>query len=219
MPNKDTLLKGFDRFHDENYGEGGLMQTLTRDGQNPDFLIISCMDSRAAPETLFNLKPGSCFTHRPMGALIQPYVPDSRSSREIDAKLTFSIQQGVRDIIVLGHTHCGAAIGLASNADDPHIKPWLEVGKSALKRAQAKTPGGDTEALARETEKQIVVTGLHNLMEYPAVEDNLGKISMSGWLFDMEQGQILELDVDTGEFNVQKRDEADQIKKTGTFTS
>jgi len=219
MPDIKYLLEGFGRFHDKNYGEGGLMPTLVRDGQKPDFLIISCMDSRASPEILFNLKPGSCFTHRPMGALVQPYDPDSRSSKEIDAKLTFAIEKGVRHIIILGHTHCSAAVGLASNTDNPHIKPWLEVGKSALKRAQAKANTGNVEILAREVEKQIIITDLHNVMKYPAVKDNLGKVIISGWLFDMEHGQILELNPETGEFALLTQQEIKKVTKTRASAS
>ncbi|GJL84471.1 MAG: carbonic anhydrase [Micavibrio sp.] len=219
MAHKDTLIKGFDRFYEENYLESDHMPTLVESGQKPEFLIISCMDSRTAPETIFNLKPGSCFSHRPMGALVQPYDPNPASSNELAAKLAFAIQKGVSHIIIIGHTHCGAAIGLACGNDDPHIKPWLEVGQSALQRARAKTTSKDTAALARETEKQIIMTGLHNLIEYPAVQDNLGALTISGWLFDMEHGQILELDPATGAFQPLTGQEIQKAKKTGASTS
>lgn len=214
MSEINTLMRGFKSFCDKNYRESNLMPELVSKGQHPGFLIISCMDSRAAPEILFDLKPGACFTHRPMGALVQPYDPDSRSSREIDAKLTFAIQKGVRHIIVLGHTHCGAAIGLASGTKDPHIKPWLEVGKAALKRAQVRTKTRDTETLAREVEKQIIVTDIHNLMQYPAVKDNIGRIALSGWLFDMERGEILSLNPATGDFAQIEGAEIEKAQKT-----
>ncbi len=207
------LLDGFHKFRNDtkNYapnGKDGLLQTLVKNGQDPEYLIIGCMDSRVAPEVILNLSPGTCFSHRPMGAMIQPYDAEFNSSKEFNAKVKFALEgNNVKEIIIMGHTHCGAIKALVGKIDDQDISPWINTAKKALNSAAnnlSKNENNNSEeALLRETEQQAVILSIKNLATYPSVQNALknGTLKINGWIFDMYSANLLELDPATGEFN------------------
>ncbi|MAM34438.1 MAG: hypothetical protein CMH28_05125 [Micavibrio sp.] len=184
------LLKGFQRFKEKAYeGDDPLMPRLVREGQDPRYFIISCIDSRANPGTIFDTAAGTFFAHKAMGAIVRPY----KTGTALAAALDFAINYNAVDtLIVLGHTKCGAIDALIQNLNDEEISSFLEVAQGGLAKAQQKTkPGRD---LHRVTEEQIVLDSVENLTGYPSVRDALakGKIEIKPWLFDMEQGHICE---------------------------
>jgi carbonic anhydrase len=199
MAGFEILLKGFAEFRRENYGSGdALMPRLAQDGQNPDYFIISCIDSRSHPGTIFRAKPGTFFGHKAMGAIVRPW----QRGTALSAALQFSIKYNkVEKIIILGHTGCGAIKALVENLDDEEISSFIAVARTGLEKAKSccgnPHPGPE---LLRRTEEQIVLQSTENLKTYPIVRKALkeGRIEIASWIFNMEEGAIYS-------FNSEKR--------------
>lgn len=197
----EKLIQGFLKFRHKAYeGENALMPELIDKGQSPDYFIISCIDSRANPGTLFRTAPGMFFAHKAMGAIVRPY----KQGTALAAALQFAINyNNVKDIIVLGHTKCGAVKALIDNLEDPEITSFVQEAKKGLERAEKLTNAHTHhDDLHRHAEEQIVLQSIENLMEYPSVQHALkeDRINVRAWLFDMEEPDILEYQNDIKEF-------------------
>jgi carbonic anhydrase len=197
----DDLLKGLNEFKHYHYGEGNddFMKALITAGQNPKYFIISCIDSRCNPYTIFRAPPGLFFTHKAMGAIVRPY----KKGTALAAALQFALKyNNVETVIVLGHTNCGAIKALAEELDDPEISSFISVAQSALEKAKA-THNIKEEILAK-TEQQTVLESTQNLKAYPSVAKALsaGKISVKSWIFDMHTGNLLEHSDKTNDFTI-----------------
>lgn len=188
----DTLLEGFRSFRRFHYeGDDLLMLRLIEEGQKPEYFVISCIDSRANPATIFRTRPGTLFNFMAMGAIVLPY----KQGTALSAALQFALDYGgVRRVVILGHTHCGAIKALAANIEDPEIASFIGAAHEGLERARCAC-GADHghEDLLRATEKEIVLQSMRNLETYPAVARALKDgLEVRGWVFDMEAGRILE---------------------------
>lgn len=198
MSNK--LLEGFEKFFTEEYDSSdSVMQKLVAEGQQPEYFIISCIDSRANPGTIFKPKPGTFFAFKAMGAIVRPY----KQGTALAASLQFALEHmKVPKLILLGHTQCGAIKAMAEDIDDPEIASFLNVAKDGLEKAKAKLGEENGEVLLREAEKQIVLQSMENLKTYPPVANALkeNRLEIRGWVFDMAAGAILEYAQDTQTF-------------------
>lgn len=189
----EALLEGFRWFRKRAYeGAHPLMPQLAKDGQSPDYFIISCIDSRSNPGTIFQPVPGTFMAHKAMGAIVRPYAKGTA----LAAALQFALEHNaVKEIIVLGHTGCGAIDALIKGIDAEEITSFLEVAQAGLQKAKHAC-GKDcgSEQLARATEEQIVIESIENLKGYPAVAKALAaeKAILRGWLFDMKGGNLFE---------------------------
>lgn len=209
------LLEGFKQFKKSAYGHpDALMPQLVKDGQTPDYFIISCIDSRGNPGTIFQAAPGTFFAHKAMGAIVRPY----KKGTALAAALQFALNYNqVRTIIILGHTGCGAVKALVERLDDDEISSFVDVAKVGLHRAQERCNGTCThDELLRHAEEEIVLESMRNLRSYPSVYRALteNRLTVKGWLFDMTHGQILEYDNDRKEFLVISGDEISQISRS-----
>lgn len=198
MTNK--LIQGFEDFKRYQYEDGtALMPRLVEDGQDPDFFIISCIDSRANPATIFRVRPGTFLGFKVMGAIVRPY----NSGTALAASLQFALKYaGVKTIVILGHTHCGAIEALIKNTDDPEIASFIDVAQCALTRA--KTCCSPHEDLSARTVQETVLQSIQNIKTYPSVATALAekRLEIKPWVFDMQQGNLLEYDVHDAAFNV-----------------
>ena len=188
----EALIQGFLKFREEAYNsEDGLMPYLVKHGQSPKHFIISCIDSRANPGTVFKAVPGKFFSHKAMGAIVRPY----KHGTALAAALQFALHHNnVETIIVLGHTGCGAVKALINNIEDSDISSFVEVAREGLNNAKAICH--DEEHLHRAAEEQIVLQSGKNLESYPSVKEALkeNRLEIKPWLFDMSAGDLLEYD-------------------------
>jgi carbonic anhydrase len=197
----DNLLKGFQEYRASVYeGDNPIMDQLIKEGQNPDYFIISCIDSRANPGTIFKPAPGTFFAHKAMGAIVRPYNQGTALAAALHFAITYN---KVKTIIVMGHTNCGAIDAMIQGIPDEEISTFLDVAKTGLKKAIEKHPHDhDAQDLHRHTEEEIILESIENLKEYPSVKKALSdsKLSIKPWLFDMEQGAIYEHSTKTNKF-------------------
>lgn len=196
----DDLIQGLKSFKHYHYeGDSELMTSLAKEGQNPKYFIISCIDSRCNPGTIFRAKPGTFFAHKAMGAIVRPY----EKGTALAAALQFALNYNKVDtIIVLGHTQCGAIEALINEDDDPEISSFIDVAQTALNNAKACC---DTEeGVSLKTEQGAVLESVKNLASYPSVHKALSenRITIKPWQFDMKTGDLLEHDNATNEFKI-----------------
>ena len=197
----DELLKGFAKFRRDSYeGAAPLMPRLVEEGQSPDYFIISCIDSRSNPGTIFRPKPGTFFAHKAMGAIVRPY----KKGTALAAALQFALEYNkVKEIVLLGHTGCGAIRALVEKLDDDEIFSFIDVAKIGLSRAKKLCgPVCAQHELLRYAEEQIVLQSAENLKSYPSVAKALAenRLEIKSWLFDMESGNLMAFNSATGHF-------------------
>src|SRR6185295_5579861 len=115
-------------------------------------LFIGCADSRVVPDLLTSALPGDLFVLRNIGALVPPFEPDE-GFHGTSAGIEFAtLMLGVKDIIVCGHSHCGAIAALFAPVrhDVPHITRWLELARPAMLGPEM------TDASLRKTEMRSI---------------------------------------------------------------
>lgn len=194
----DNLLAGLEDFRTHHYSEEpDLMAQLVQHGQDPKYFIVSCIDSRCDPATIFNAAPGIFFAHKAMGAIVRPY----HKGTALSTALQFAIKYNkVEKLIVLGHTQCGAVKALAEKLDDEEIQSFINVAKSALEKV--KSCCSDHNDILARTEEEVVLQSAENLKTYPAVRDALaaGHVEIKPWIFDIATGHISEHNPATGKF-------------------
>ena len=200
------LSSGFRRFqHRWYHPEEPLFQQL-REGQNPLALVIACCDSRVDPVLLTDCRPGDLFVVRNVANLVPPYAPDG-GRHGVSAALEYAVKHlGVQDIIVMGHACCGGIQALVAGdkkgGSDEFIGPWVDVARQALEKVDEAMPGACAADRARACELWNVRLSLGNLLSFPwvkrAVEE--GRLSLHGWYFDLQSGELLEYDAERQAF-------------------
>ena len=108
-------------------------------GQSPDALFIACSDSRVAINVFASTEPGDLFVVRNPGNIVSPAAQDGLSIGDESeaAAIEFAVGQlQVQDIIVCGHSSCGAMTALLQGRESasPHLRSWLRHADRALER-------------------------------------------------------------------------------------
>lgn len=194
------LLEGYRRFRANRWPVEARAYAALKDGQHPRVMIVSCSDSRVDPASIFDMKPGECFTVRNVASLVPPYQRDGQT-HGTSAALEFAVKVlGVRTILVMGHSGCGgcaAALNGAPKEASDFVAPWIRILEPA---ARALPPGGDRHAAM---ERAGVVVSLTNLMTFPFVAERVaaGTLVLEGARFAIAEGVLELYDHETGEFS------------------
>lgn len=155
-------------------------------GQSPETLFITCSDSRIDPALLTQTNPGEIFVIRNAGN----FVPKPGTGElAIEGTIEFAVKAlQVQNIVVCGHSHCGAVKGLLDldSLDAlPAVKEWVQTSKAILDGAP--DPLSVEEAIRRN-----VLLQLDHLALYPYIADsvNKGTLSLHGWVYSFESGEV-----------------------------
>jgi carbonic anhydrase len=193
--------RGYFRRHRDKF------ENLVRHGQNPGTLFVTCADSRILPHALTHTAPGELFVLRNVGNMVPPWTPEQECTA-VGSAVEYAVGVlGVSDIVVCGHSHCGACAALYDDDPGPELAMtarWLEQGarvRSLILEKAALDEGGlesvlqsrDKKAqLLRATERAMVVQHLRNLLTYPGVAPRVerGELAIHGWYYSLESGAI-----------------------------
>lgn len=184
------------------------LRDLVKNGQKPKALFIGCSDSRFVPDLITNSKPGELFTVRNVGNFVPPYKPDN-DFHGTATGIEYAISVlNVKDIIVCGHSHCGACAALyqideiKQNKDLVHLSTWLKLGDNVREEVLANGNFKTEDEKLRETEKVSVIHQLQHLLTYPEVSKRIesGKIKIHGWYYKLESGELESYDFDLDDF-------------------
>lgn len=176
---------------------------LASEGQNPKALMISCADSRIVPELILGADPGDLFVTRNAGNIVPPF---SEVTGGVSSAVEYAVVAlGVRDIIVCGHSDCGAMGALVHPErleKMPSVAAWLRHAHAASEVAASCYPeltGADRQ---RALSFENIVLQINHLRTHPSVAAAIarGDLSLHGWFVDIHAGTILTLDGDSGQF-------------------
>lgn len=191
------IIEGVLNFRENVYPERKDLFGTLATGQSPHVLFITCSDSRIDPNLVTCADPGDLFICRNAGNIIPPH---SNETGGMTASVEYAVAVlGVEDIVICGHTDCGAVKG-ALNVDQlkglPHVKEWLSHCRSAMEIVRERN-GIDSEACIGhehldEAIEENVLQQLQHLRTHPAVAAKLatGKVRLHGWVYDIEKGEI-----------------------------
>jgi len=161
-------------------------------GQSPEVLFITCADSRIDPNLVTQTEPGDLFICRNAGNIVPPHA---KISGGVTASIEYAVAVlGVKDIVVCGHTDCGAMKG-ALNPDAlrdlPHVHQWIDHARAAVEVVKAKTGNARLDELGAVTEQNVLLQ-LQHLRTHPAVASRLasGNIELHGWVYSIETGEV-----------------------------
>ena len=182
---------------------GELFAKLTSQGQSPKALMISCADSRVVPEHILQAEPGDLFVCRNAGNIVPPYATMNGG---VSSTVEYAVAAlGVSDIIVCGHSDCGAMKALADPSlvsGMPNVAAWLRHGAAAAHVVDSCCPDLEGGERVRALSLENVAAQLAHLRTHPSVASAMarGDLALHGWFVDINAGQVLGLDGNTGQF-------------------
>ncbi|MFC0037142.1 carbonic anhydrase [Actinomadura rayongensis] len=160
------------------------------EGQSPQALFIACSDSRVIPSLFTGARPGELFELRTAGNIVPKYRLGHPTGEA--ATIEFAIEVlGVSDVVVCGHSHCGA-VGAMTRGDDlaavPAVRGWL-AGATAEGPAPPAETGGDYAGPVQ----QHVLRQLDRLRAYPSIRRRQGDgaIGLHAWYYEVHTGSVL----------------------------
>ncbi len=174
-----------------------LLEDLVENGQHPKTLFITCSDSRVAPNFITQTEPGDLFIARNIGNFVPPFDPNSEASAT-PAAIEYAVSAlKVKNIIVCGHTHCGACKSLHQDIPEDditmtNVRKWLKFADNVKNKAIESVGKDDPKALYKETEKLNIIDQIENLMTYPAIKERVesGELFVQGWYYHLEGGDL-----------------------------
>jgi len=192
----EKLYKGIHTFRKDYFKRDlDFFQRLST-GQRPDVLFITCADSRVDPNLVTQSRPGELFIVRNVGNIIPPYYA-IKDKNSVAAALEFGVLSlKVSDIIVCGHSNCGAMQALIvkemERASMPHLSEWLELSEPVRKIVEHRHSHSSLQDRLRITEEENVLLQLQNLQSYPFVSEALeaGRLHIHGWYYDIGSGKV-----------------------------
>lgn len=199
------LIQGILRFRSEKReGYAEHFQELAL-GQKPDALFIACSDSRMAINVFASTDPGDLFVLRNVGNLVPPYGHPGGTGTV--AGVDYALETlGVRDVIVCGHSDCGAmrahCAGHASLGAGA-LRDWLDMGAT----------GGGAGIGVDEASRRNVLAQIEHLRGYPSVARAVRErgLVLHGLWFDIHSMDVLYYEWEPGTWTVLDEVEGERI--------
>jgi len=198
----NLIRDGVLRFRTEIFPQRRELYARLAEKQKPLALFLTCGDSRIDPCLLTGTDPGDIFVERTPGNIVPIY--SENTSVGVSASIEYSVAVlGVEEVIVCGHSACGAMKGLLHPehlAAIPATARWLHYAQPAL------------DALARESDDEAhrlkrlaqlnVIEQIKHLHTHPAVEERFktGRLGIHGWYYEIHTGIVEAFDPATGSF-------------------
>ena len=188
-------------------------------GQSPTALFITCCDSRVVPSVFTATDPGELFVLRNIGNLVPPYQGEHQHNTDnsVAAAIEFSIfALKVSDIIVCGHSECGAMSAVCkgqSSSDNESLKTWLKYVDPAYEKFQQGFLADSSLTQHNRLSQVNVAQQLDHLQTYPCVAERLqaGTLKIHGWWFDLETANTYHYDSKTETFVLIDEKEAAKV--------
>lgn len=197
------LVEGHKKFRADIFPKRKNEFHLLAESQAPEWLFITCADSRIVPDLILGTGPGDLFISRSIGNV----VPVSMSDVDgVTATIEYAVDVlKVPHIILCGHSDCGAlkaAVNRQGLDKLPKANRWLQHVEAAFSHRQPLNeedgPHAELYALIRGN----VVAQLANLKAQPSVSRAMreGRLEVHGWYYDILNGRIEVYDEDARKF-------------------
>jgi carbonic anhydrase len=190
----ERLLTGVRRFRQQEFpSRRELYAQITREGQRPHTLFITCADSRLDPELLTASGPGDIFVSRNIGNVVPAY---GAMLGGVSAVIEYAVSAlEVSQIVVCGHSDCGAMKSLLrpESLDKlPTVKRWLTSAEAAISVTDAICKREDGPKFLSNLVEQNVLLQVSHVKTHPSVAGQIarGQLEVRGWVFDITSGQV-----------------------------
>ena len=161
-------------------------------GQCPEALFITCSDSRVVPALITEALPGELFELRTAGNIVPVHDPGKVSGEAATIEYAVTVL-GVKNIIVCGHSHCGA-VGALVRSDDlsatPAVRRWLDDTEPHDDTRDA-ADSADGEAITSAVQRHVLAQ-MERLRAHPSVAERLGdgRLRLHGWFYAIDTGVV-----------------------------
>ncbi|MFJ2750408.1 carbonic anhydrase [Streptomyces sp. NPDC087297] len=192
MPKRHDLADRVARFQREVFPAKAELFDRLAEVHRPSTLFIGCSDARVVPELITQSEPGELFVVRTAGNLVPAHAPGVDG---VAASIEYAVAVlGVTDIVVCGHSACGAMTALAEGADlsgAASVAGWLRHADASVARTAGGAGPERLSALVREN----VRAQLANLATHPSVAraQAAGTLTLHGWVYDIRSGGVTEV--------------------------
>lgn len=172
--------------------DASALRSETVDGQHPQAVVLSCIDSRVPVEMVFDQHIGDIFVARVAGNFENP---DILGSMEYACAVA-----GSKLIVVLGHAGCGAVKAACDGVELGHITDLLASIQPAVDKVQAarqSTPTSQDADFVHATIRENVRLTMGRILEKSSILNDLhraGTIDVVGGVYQLDSGEVTWLD-------------------------
>ena len=170
---------------------------MLADRQAPEWLFITCSDSRVVPDLILGTGPGDLFITRNAGNVVPI---DSNDVDGVTATIEYAVEVlKVKSAILCGHSDCGAlkaALKRTELEKMPKARRWLSHVEAAFSQRQPLNPADGEYAELASLIRGNVVAQMLNLRAQPSVARAVveGRLTVHGWYYDILSGRIEQYD-------------------------
>lgn len=190
------LIQGIIDFRQNLADENRALFSKLALGQKPDALFIACSDSRVVPNLFASTNPGDLFVLRNIGNLIPPVSasPQDNSSLAVIEFAVFSLN--VADIIICGHSDCGAmqalVTGFNTGCSCPHLESWLKFGEESVNKVRRGLTIDPSLSEVNQISQVNVLQQMEHITSFPFIQERIEKkqLRVHGWWFDIAQADV-----------------------------
>ena len=198
------IIDGVLKFQqDVSPSEKALFKQLSN-AQRPEAMFIGCSDSRVVPELFTQQGPGALFVVRNAGNIVPPYPV---APGGVSASIEYAVAVlGVPDIIVCGHSGCGAMTAILQGQEQlkalPQVARWLNFSDAARQIVVEQYADADNETRLAAMVRENVLVQIHNLLTHPVVAHAIEakEVRLHGWIFDIATATVTHYDAQSGDF-------------------
>lgn len=199
----ERLIEGHKRFLAEIFPGRRSEFKLLAQRQAPEWLFITCSDSRVVPDLFLGTGPGDLFIIRNAGNVVPTA---SMEVGGVTATIEYAVEVlRVKEAILCGHSDCGAIKATLEGEDLEHLPKasrWLNHVRAAFHHRQPLKPADGASANLASLIRGNVVAQLANLRAQPTVSRAVeeGRLTVYGWYYDILTGSIEQYDEEKGQF-------------------
>jgi len=197
------LVQGLHQFQSQVFSSHKELFERLENGQAPETLFITCSDSRIDPNLITQTGPGELFILRNVGNLVARYDEHVGSTA---AAIEFAVAAlKVREIIVCGHSNCGAMQAVLDPATIeglPAMKAWMSHAAETGRIVRENYGHLVGEARFAATVEENVLVQLENLRTHPSVAAAIerGALRLHGWVYKIQTGEVFAFDAAQAQF-------------------
>lgn len=199
----DQLLTGIHQFHTNVFQHEKSYFKKLASGQSPSALFIGCSDSRVDPSIITQAELGELFVLRNAGNIVPCH---GASNGGEPATIEYAVTAlDVKDIIVCGHTGCGAIQAMLhpeSMKNLPLVRGWLDHADATRQIVTQNYSKYTGEAQLNIAIREHVLVQIENLQTHPSVAVKLqrGDLTLHAWIYSMQTGEVLAYSTEDGGF-------------------
>jgi carbonic anhydrase len=187
----DKLLLGNFRFREYDFTPNINYYRDLVSSQHPTVLWIGCSDSRLQTGHITQARAGELFIQRNIGNIVP--IHDWNFATVLEYAV---IHLKVENVVICGHSNCGAIRALDKESTDYYIPLWLNNAKEAKERVDKKISPPTTELEKEERyrliEQENVRLQIEHLYTYPLLKKAVGdkKVEVHGLYYDLANGAL-----------------------------